>query len=640
MASSGTINFTQSATNSSGSYILGKIEWTAQAFSSDNDSKVTVRIYVKKANPKTTLTEPTYGSWSVQLKIADDTTNMTSTTSVLTDWVLLHTKSIIVAHGADGSKSLAISGSVTAPSSSDSYKGLTTQGSQTVTLDRIPRPTTIDSLTCSSNYLNGTITAMYTPKYSGFYNRRIVYVNDSGTLTEIRTFDLDRKEAKQLQSNINLTDDELSDIYDAAKNSNKATIRVTFQTYSDGAYTKQIGSDQYREIKLTLPTTVVPEITLEVSPLNTNQWIKDRELYVAGLSGATLKCSIAPGEGADLLSASLNHNKKSLSRFSKDTTQYEIANLSQSGDNEFVIEAWDKRLRSAKCTRSISVLPYFAPTVTYMQTERGTYKDGWTANDSGNDVRVEFRTTLALANEGNVYGVAFKIDDEDKTTDYSITAGLVSGDTCVVYFIGLDGNAGHALDITATDSVGYNGTARIVIPTTHVTIEFKSNGKGIAFGKTSEENAFECAWPAYFTAPTDSAGGGQNDVTLRVGADNEDHSDFYGNKIQAKANTTTTSGLYLNPDGGSVYAGDFRIPEIQHGTVTITPSAANTPTSAAITFSKTFSGTPNVIATARTSVPGTTVLGVGVSGISATGASIYVTRTNTTDTVVEWIAIY
>ncbi|MFF0009577.1 hypothetical protein ACFYQT_39985 [Streptomyces tibetensis] len=73
------------------------------------------------------------------------------------------------------------------------------------------------------------------------------------------------------------------------------------------------------------------------------------------------------------------------------------------------------------------------------------------------------------------------------------------------------------------------------------------------------------------------------------------------------------------------------------GRVTITP-VANTPTSQNVT-GLTLKGTNiRVVACAATSVPGTQVTGVGVTNQSATGFTVWVTRTNTTNTNIDWIA--
>lgn len=75
------------------------------------------------------------------------------------------------------------------------------------------------------------------------------------------------------------------------------------------------------------------------------------------------------------------------------------------------------------------------------------------------------------------------------------------------------------------------------------------------------------------------------------------------------------------------------------GATTITPSAANTPTSGAITGLNLKGSTFFGCASAATSVPGTGVTGVGMTAQSATGATLWVTRTNTTATVVHWMVI-
>ncbi len=68
------------------------------------------------------------------------------------------------------------------------------------------------------------------------------------------------------------------------------------------------------------------------------------------------------------------------------------------------------------------------------------------------------------------------------------------------------------------------------------------------------------------------------------------------------------------------------------GFVSITP-VANTPTSASVTFKRTYKKIPTVVLSVASSVPGTQVLGYGQTGISTTGFNAVVTRTNTVPTV-------
>lgn len=88
--------------------------------------------------------------------------------------------------------------------------------------------------------------------------------------------------------------------------------------------------------------------------------------------------------------------------------------------------------------------------------------------------------------------------------------------------------------------------------------------------------------------------------------------------------------------GGIISAHKF----IQCGEILITPSASNTPTSGTVTFDTPFPGTPIVIATPFSSVPGTKMFGVSVHKISSTGFNIWITREDIVTTKVYWAAIY
>lgn len=77
---------------------------------------------------------------------------------------------------------------------------------------------------------------------------------------------------------------------------------------------------------------------------------------------------------------------------------------------------------------------------------------------------------------------------------------------------------------------------------------------------------------------------------------------------------------------------------VQTGTVTITPSGANTPTSQTVTFPVAFASTPYVIVSLASTVPGTVVTGIAGDNETTTTCRVTITRTNTTATVVRWTA--
>jgi hypothetical protein len=76
-----------------------------------------------------------------------------------------------------------------------------------------------------------------------------------------------------------------------------------------------------------------------------------------------------------------------------------------------------------------------------------------------------------------------------------------------------------------------------------------------------------------------------------------------------------------------------------YGQVTITPSGANAPTSQAVTGLSLAGSTFYAFATASSSVPGSQVTGVGATAATSSGLTVWVTRTNVTATVVNWLVI-
>lgn len=91
--------------------------------------------------------------------------------------------------------------------------------------------------------------------------------------------------------------------------------------------------------------------------------------------------------------------------------------------------------------------------------------------------------------------------------------------------------------------------------------------------------------------------------------------------------------------GNATAAGVLTAGSIATGRTGITPSAANTPTSLNVTGLNVKGTTFRVVATPSTSAPGTQVTGVGVTNVTSTGFTLWLTRTNTTSTAIDWIVI-
>jgi hypothetical protein len=98
--------------------------------------------------------------------------------------------------------------------------------------------------------------------------------------------------------------------------------------------------------------------------------------------------------------------------------------------------------------------------------------------------------------------------------------------------------------------------------------------------------------------------------------------------------------VYMQAEGGGPcnldLTGILTAGSMAWGQVSITPSAANTPTSVNVTGLTVRGTTFTGFATAATTVPGTQVTGVGATAASSTGLTVWTTRTNTTATLVNW----
>ena len=477
-----TILFSKSDLNEYNSYIEGKVDWTSEKFAGENRSQLKLTVYVRKKNidPNTKLTIPTDGKWPYALKVGDKAKASSSALSVTEEWAKVVEYTTSIPHNEDGSKTITIAGFVSAPNGTN-FEGLSTVLSDIdIDLGKISREATIDSLKCNSTFVDGEITAEYTPKSSAHYIRRIAYVNVNGALTQICDEKLDKRTVEQHEDKFTFIESQLSTIYSKVTNTTTATIRVTFQTYSNSGYTTKIGNDQYREIKLTLPTTVVPTADLVVTPVNSSSWIAARNLYVAGLSGAKAILTAKSGQGitADPTTNIVYNGAK------YSTAELNVTTLKTPGAIKFTGKVTDSRGRSASVDKEITVLQYSPPAITSMRVERGTYEGtNWTAKEDGSDVRVLFKATLALVNEDNIYSAAFEIDGENKTPINGALTGLDSGAEVIAYFSGLDSEVSYDLKLKATDSVGQTRAATITIPTTQVTMDFHESGTGIAFGK-------------------------------------------------------------------------------------------------------------------------------------------------------------
>ena len=109
------------------------------------------------------------------------------------------------------------------------------------------------------------------------------------------------------------------------------------------------------------------------------------------------------------------------------------------------------------------------------------------------------------------------------------------------------------------------------------------------------------------------------------------------NEHESQLNNITVPTKISDLQNDSGFITSSALPHIEYGEIMITPTAADTITTGSITFSQPYTNKPVVIVSATTTVPEKVVC--GCYDITTTGATIYMERTNTTNTYFDWIAI-
>ena len=245
----GTITFPKS--NTSGSYIIGKIEWSSEKNDAGNYSLVDGDLYIKKDSTDTTLTIATSGTWSYTLAIGDKDISGSVSKSVLTSWVKVASLTDVkIIHESNGSKKVTIKGSVSAPSGT-SLAGKKTSGSKSESLDNIPRISE-PTLSATSATMKGKLTIYTNRKSSSFTHTLAVKFGDYSAT--IKT---------GVGASYEWTVPDLASYCDDAL---QGTATITCTTYNGST---KIGSDTVN-VTLKVPSATTPKLSASTFALGTS----------------------------------------------------------------------------------------------------------------------------------------------------------------------------------------------------------------------------------------------------------------------------------------------------------------------------------------------------------------------------------
>jgi hypothetical protein len=261
------------------------VKWRATPDAANNRSTVTAELYYTRTDAGYATSGT--GTFSISIYSPEDgyTHKKTVSTAVTIDevmWYKIASTTYNVKHASDGTGYATIYAEGSIPGTALTSTTL----EQDVFLDAIAKPTSADSVSCSTGYFDGEITYKYTPKSSDLYTRCDVSLNLDGELHGIKTINLGKKNAYQQTGTLTLSESELSAIYNLLPSSTSGKLRFTFRTYSEYDYSSEAyGSGSWQEISLKIPddSTTKPTMTMTLSPVSDYASVLG-SLYVKGLS--------------------------------------------------------------------------------------------------------------------------------------------------------------------------------------------------------------------------------------------------------------------------------------------------------------------------------------------------------------------
>jgi hypothetical protein len=254
----------------------------------------------------------------------------------------------------------------------------------------------------------------------------------------------------------------------------QCTIRIGLYSNVNGTlYT------DYRDMTYTMTenTATRPSIGIGVAPANDAFPSVFGGLYLQGKSKPVVYIAAEGKYGASIGSYSTTIDGKTYSSNSFTADAFAAA-----GTMTITSSVKDSRGFTNSGSYKITVIPYSVPNITSFSVERQA--DGTTvlARLVGAVSPVENKNTVTASI--TIDGVTKQIDAPAYNIDRTITFTGVPTDITVT----AEAKLADALS-TATKAA--------IVPTVEVTMDFKANGKGVAFGKVAEKDGVDTPWDIY-----------------------------------------------------------------------------------------------------------------------------------------------
>lgn len=376
-----------------------------------------------------------------------------------------------VAHDSDGTKTFSYSFSQEFSITFSGSSIGTISGSGSGTLTVIPRATT-PTLSASSVDMGGSVT-INTPRASSGFTHDLAYSFAGSGWVSIAT-GVGTSKAWTVP-----------DLATSIPNTTSGTMTIRCIT-KNGSTT--IGT---KTVLLTVkvPASVVPTISAVTLTEATAGLAAQFGAFIQDKSTVKATITAAGAKGSTIKSYSTTFQGQTYTG-----NAWTSGVLTSSGSLSMVTKVTDSRGRTASKTTTLTVLAYTKPKVTEFVVRR-VDEDG---NPDSDGTRVTFAYAYSVATLGNKNTATMTITYKRSTATAWSSSILKSSDLVgsglVLSSVIFPSDYQYDMRIQVTDWFGATSTYDAVLPSGAVILDIRADGRGIAFGKTSELEGVEFGW--------------------------------------------------------------------------------------------------------------------------------------------------
>lgn len=441
-----------------------QISWTVNSQDvANNKSNITVKAQLVSTGSAYTISSSATKNGS--LTINGTTYSFTFTAGLSgSQTKTVYTKTVDVAHGSDGTKTVSMSASLGINVTLSGVYWGTVTASGSGTLNTIPRTSSM-SLSATTATLGSTsITVNITRASTSFTHK--VYC-------KIGSYSKQVNSGKESDTSIAFTPELTIANQIPSSTSGSATVEV--QTYSGST---KIGSVT-KTLQVNVPSSMVPTIgSFTATPVAAGA---DTSYgYVKGLS----KCTLAMGSVAGSYSSTITSYSISGGGFSSTKSSFTTGALNTAGSITFTATVTDSRGRTATKTVPITVYDYAVPNISKFTVQR--CNSSGTVTDDGTYLKIG--TTYSFSSVNSKNSATATVSYKKSTATAWVDGGSISNNGTITIGANTIATASsYDVKITVTDK--FNSTSKsTVVPTSYAIIDIRKGGKGVAFGKMSESD--------------------------------------------------------------------------------------------------------------------------------------------------------